>query len=264
MTEQSLQILGVPLNGTNLAEVLEKIRVAIKNEAKLVIFTPNPEFLVLASRNPAFKNLLNQSDINIPDGIGLIWASKFLKTKPLLKNRVAGVDLVSEIFQKGQESGWKIGVVGNRRGDIKEATKQIEILRQKFSNLQIANYQENERYDLILACQGMGEQERWVIDKQSLLLCSKQSLLLCSKQSLSLRDNGNKVMAKVFVGIGGSLDLISEFTKRAPRLIREIGLEWLWRLVHNPKKHFARVVNAIIVFPWLVIREKLKTMANGK
>lgn len=233
MTEQSLQILGVGLSGTNLVEVLEQIRVSIKNEAKLVIFTPNPEFLVLASKNTTFKNLLNQSDINIPDGIGLIWASKFLKTKPLLTKRVAGVDLVRELFIKGQEKGWKFGVSGARCGNLEEANKQIEKLRQKFPNLQIANYEDNKEYDIVLACQGMGEQEEWIIN------------------------NKDKVDAKVFIGIGGSLDLLSGFTKRAPDIVRKIGLEWLWRLLSNPRKHFGRVVNAVIVFPWLVFKTKL-------
>jgi exopolysaccharide biosynthesis WecB/TagA/CpsF family protein len=232
MTEQGLQILGVGLSGTNLVEVLGKIQEAIRNEAKLVIFTPNPEFLVLASRNPSFKKLLNQSDINIPDGIGLIWASRFLKTKPLLRNRVTGVDLVKELLIKGQEKGWKIGVVGNRRGDLKEAINQIEKLKIKYQNLKIGIFDEKEKYDIILACQGMGKQERWIMD------------------------NKNRVNSKVFIGVGGSLDLLSGFTKRAPDLVRKIGFEWLWRLLSNPKKHFGRVVNAAVVFPWLVFKSR--------
>jgi N-acetylglucosaminyldiphosphoundecaprenol N-acetyl-beta-D-mannosaminyltransferase len=235
MIQPTLQILGVGLNGTSTSSVLEKIESAIKNEAKLVIFTPNPEFLVLASRDSSFKYLLNQADINIPDGVGLLWASKFLKTQPLLKTRVAGVDLVKELFVKGQELGWKFGVVGNRRGDVKEAEEQIEKLRQEFPNLQIANYEDGKKYDIVLACQGMELQERWIIE------------------------NKDKVNAKVFIGVGGSLDLLSGFTKRAPNIVRKMGLEWLWRLVGNPKKHFGRVVNAVVVFPWLVLKERIKS-----
>ena len=230
MTEQSFQILGVCLNGTSTSSVLEKIEAAIENEARMVIFTPNPEFLVLASSDPSFKNLLNQADINIPDGVGLLWASRFLKTDPILKNRVAGVDLVKELLVKGQEKGWKFGVVGNRRGDVVEAEEQIGMLRKKFSNILITNIQINNKYDIVLACQGMGEQERWIMD------------------------NKNKVNAKVFIGVGGSLDLLSGFTKRAPNIVIKMGLEWLWRLMSNPRKHFGRVVNAVFVFPWLVLK----------
>jgi exopolysaccharide biosynthesis WecB/TagA/CpsF family protein len=230
MIQPTLQILGVGLNGTSTSSVLEKIESTIKNEAKLIVFTPNPEFLVLASRDSSFKNLLNQADINIPDGVGLLWASKFLKTEPLLKTRVAGVDLVKELFVKGQEKGWKFGIVGNRRGNIEEANKQIEKLRQEFPNILITNIQINQKYDIVLACQGMEKQERWIIE------------------------NMNKGNSKVFIGVGGSLDLLSGFVKRAPNIVRKMGLEWLWRLVGNPRKHFKRVVNAVVVFPWLVFK----------
>jgi N-acetylglucosaminyldiphosphoundecaprenol N-acetyl-beta-D-mannosaminyltransferase len=240
MIEPSLQILGVGLNGTELVEVLEKIESTIKNEAKLVIFTPNPEFLVLASENSSFKDLLNEADINIPDGVGLLWASKFLKTEPLLKSRVAGVDLVNEIFQKAQKLEWKIGVVGNRRGDIKEAEEQIEKLKVQNEKLKIEIFDEKEKYDIILACQGMGKQEGWIIE------------------------NKDKVSAKVFIGVGGSLDLLSGFTKRAPSIVRKMGLEWLWRLMSNPRKHFGRVFNAVVVFPWLIIKEKTRQIINCK
>lgn len=238
MTQQSLQILNIPLSGTSTSSVLIKIEENLKNEAKLVIFTPNPEFLVLASKNPDFKKLLNQSDINIPDGIGLIWASQFLKTKPLLTKRVAGIDLVKELFIKGQERGWKFGVVGNRRGDLKEAKEQIEKLKAQNEKLKVEMFDEKEKYDIVLVCQGMERQERWIMD------------------------NKNKVNAKVFIGIGGSLDLLSGFTKRAPEIVRKMGLEWLWRFVGNPRKHFGRVINAVIVFPWLIIREKLRKLRN--
>jgi UDP-N-acetyl-D-mannosaminuronic acid transferase (WecB/TagA/CpsF family) len=233
MIQPTLQILGVGLNGTSTDLVLRKIEESLENEAKLVIFTPNPEFLVLASRDSSFKKLLNLADINIPDGIGLIWASKFLKTDPILKNRIVGVDLVKDLFIKGQEKGWKFGVVGARRGNIEEAEEQIEKLRQEFPDLLITNIQINQKYDIVLVCQGMEKQENWIIE------------------------NKDKVSAKVFIGVGGSLDLLSGFTKRAPNIVRKMGLEWLWRLVGNPRKHFGRVANAVIVFPWLVLKAKL-------
>lgn len=233
MTEQSLHVLNIPLTSGSTGEVLEKIEKNLKNEANLVIFTPNPEFLVLASKDPVFKDLLLQADLNLPDGIGLVWASQFLKTKPVLKERVSGVDLVEQLFILGQRKSWKFGVVGNRRGDVKQAEEQIGKLIIKFPNCQIANFTESQKFDIVLACQGMGKQERWIID------------------------NKNKGNGTIFIGVGGALDLLSGDIKRAPVWVQNIGLEWLWRLMSNPRKHFRRVINAVIVFPWLVIREKL-------
>ena len=80
----------------------------------------------------------------------------------------------------------------------------------------------------------MGEQEKWIIDHK------------------------DKVWAEVFIGAGGSLDLLSGFAKRAPKMVRKLGLEWFWRLLNRPSRHWRRVINAVVVFPWLVFREKIR------
>lgn len=85
----------------------------------------------------------------------------------------------------------------------------------------------------MLACHGMVKQEEWILE------------------------NKDKISAKLFIGIGGSLDFLTGFSTRAPQIVRKIGLEWLWRGLTKPG-HFKRIWTATVVFPWLIFREKFK------
>jgi N-acetylglucosaminyldiphosphoundecaprenol N-acetyl-beta-D-mannosaminyltransferase len=212
-SDNRVKILGVRVDSTSITEVLKRILQRKKEGKKTVIFTPNPEFLVFAWENPWFRKVLNSADILLPDGVGLLLAAKILG-KPL-KGRVAGADLVGELLKLANEKGWRVGIVGARRGATDERKRQVEILRQKYPGAKIVCLEETpkwerEKWDIIFACQGMGEQERWIVK------------------------NLNKIPAGVFLGAGGSLDYLTGFAPRAPLFIRKIYFEWLFRLLIQP------------------------------
>jgi N-acetylglucosaminyldiphosphoundecaprenol N-acetyl-beta-D-mannosaminyltransferase len=239
MTRNIAQILKVRINSTPLAGVLSQILTFVasprlQGSKPLVVFTPNPEFLVAASRNQAFRHLLNQSDINVPDGFGLIWLSRFLG-QPLAE-RVSGADLVAELLSIGSEKKWAVGIAGARRGDEEESTKVIDRLKEIYPGLTIVNLDKTKlgtgKFEIVLACHGMGKQERWIME------------------------NKNRVQAKVFIGIGGALDFLTGFARRAPRWMQQTGFEWLWRALQRPG-HLKRVWTAVVVFPYLAIKEEL-------
>lgn len=235
MHGQSLQLLGIRLNSTSLESVLNLIVEKIASDKKLWLVTPNPEFLVAAQQDEEFKRRLNQADLAIPDGVGLLLASWFLGTKPRLAKRVAGADVVERILVIAGQRGWNIGVVGARRGERQEIETLIKNLKLKIENLHIEAQEltpgwEKKKHDIVFACQGMGEQERWI------------------------EQNWQKAQAKIFVGVGGSLDFFSGFAARAPVWIRRMGLEWFWRLVSQPWR-WRRQVN-LLKFVWLVLKER--------
>ena len=234
---QALQILGVRVNSTSTSSVLCLISSKISHKNSFFVVTPNPEFIVTAQGNEEFRKILNSADLAIPDGVGLILASRFLGTKPLLKKRITGADLVEKVLELGEKENWKIGVVGARRGEIKEIKEMMSRLKQRYPKLKVEALELIEDwpkrgYQIILACQGMGKQERWIWENQK------------------------KVKGVCFLGIGGSLDRLVGITPRAPETIRRLGLEWFWRLISNPS-HFSRVWTACVIFPWLVLKEKM-------
>ncbi len=238
MTGQTLQILGVGVNSTSMGLVLSFIRENFAQKRGFYLVTPNPVFIVKAQKDKKFKKILNQADLSIPDGFGLILASRFLKTKPRLEKRITGADLVKKILEIAQKENWKIGLVGTRRGEKKEIKKLLNRLRQKYPKLNvealelIKNWPKKD-FQLILVAYGMGKQERWIWE------------------------NRDKAKGVGFLAIGRSLDFLTGFSQRAPDWMRKLGLEWLWRLIQEPS-HIKRVYLACFVFPWLVLKEKFK------
>jgi len=231
------QILGVTLDSTTLDQVLTEVETRVKNHQKTLIVTPNPEFLVFSQKNQWFKKILNSAAVAIPDGIGLILASWWLKTEPRLTRRIAGADLIARLLDLANQNHWQVGVIGARAGKESERKKLIAELAKKYSQAQIAaledtiNWQK-KKWVLVLACQGMGEQEKW------------------------LWQHFSKIKADIFIGVGGSLDFLAGFSQRAPVFLRGLGLEWLWRLARRPKRHLKRIWKACVVFPYLIVAQE--------
>lgn len=245
--DDTIKILGIRLNGTSISSVLAEADKSIRQRRKFFIVTPNPEFLVRAQADSEFKRILNSADLAIPDGFGLVLASWFLRTSPRITQTVYGADVVELILDKARSAGWRVGVVGARKGMAAEQKLTLIRLRARYSNLNIEclelieDWQGNPPaggWEVILAAQGMGEQEKWIAD------------------------NMGRTRAWVFMGIGGSLDFLTGFSRRAPLAWRNLGLEWLWRLLQRPRHHFKRIINAVIVFNWLVLKEKLRQFSE--
>lgn len=231
--DNTRKILGVAICSTTLEEVLKKICRAIKEKRKIFVATPNPEFLVFAHEHPWFKKILAKADISLPDGIGLIWAGKILGL--LIKERVTGADLAEKLMILANKNRWRVGIIGARRGVKEEREKLVINLKKKYPNSFIDILEDtplgtSKKWEIIFACQGMGEQERWIVD------------------------NLKKMNALVFIGAGGSLDFLGGFASRAPFCIRKIGFEWLWRLIHEPWRWRRQL--KLIKFLWLVLKER--------
>jgi len=239
---QKTDILGVKIDLVSREQATKAILEKIEKEEKFWVVTPNPEFVVVAQKDKEFKNILNKADLSLPDGFGLVLASRILGVKPL-KERVSGADIVGDLLDQAAVRHWKIGIVGSRRGkkeEIKTLINKLQVLNNPYrvNKLQIEAQEltpdwERNKYDLIFACQGMGKQERWI------------------------RENHKKIDASLFMGVGGSLDFYAGFVKRAPEGIRQLGFEWAWRLTQEPAAHLKRVWIAVVIFMWLVIKKKI-------
>lgn len=238
LSGKSLQILNVGLNSTSYVSVLEFITEKAALNSSFYLVTPNPAFLVKAQEDKEFRQILNQADISLPDGVGLIWASRFLGTKPRLKERITGADLVKKLLETAQREGWKIGIVGARRGEKKEVRELLNRVKRKYPRLKVEALElvknwPRRNYQLILVAYGMGKQEKWIWE------------------------NRKKVKGVGFLAIGRSLDFLTGFSRRASYWMRKLGLEWLWRLIQEPA-HIKRVYRSCVVFPWLVLKEKFR------
>lgn len=230
------KILGVFIDSTQPELLIEDFLWAIENGEKRFVVTPNPEFLVLAHQNQWFKDILNEADLSIPDGVGLIFASRFLQTRPQLSRRIAGADLAADLLRLADQKKWRVGIIAARQGDQKQSKKLLASLQREYPGAMISN--SHRGADLVFACHGMGEQEKWIAE------------------NIAGAPKG------VFIGLGGSLDFLTGFARRAPFTWRQLGIEWLWRFFQRPARHARRLYHACLIFPYLVIKEGLGVCAK--
>ena len=244
---KKVDILGVGIDNLSLQEVLEKVTHFLQSANQHFIVTPNPEFLVAANKDKQFKEILNYADIAVSDGVGLLYAAKFNKKKLV---RVTGADLIWAISElaNGQTKPWPVYLLGAGEGI---AMKTAEILSKQFLNLKIAGAQSGgevtlsaTNYDLINEIN---------LTKPKILFVAFGQI----KQEKWIFNNLDKLPSvKLAIGVGGAFDYLSGATPRAPSFLQSLGLEWLYRLIQEPKR-WQRIVNAIIIFPALVIKERL-------
>ncbi|KKR06964.1 MAG: teichoic acid biosynthesis protein, N-acetylglucosaminyldiphosphoundecaprenol [Candidatus Peregrinibacteria bacterium GW2011_GWC2_39_14] len=255
-------ILDVPFDKKTKQEALNVILSWLKENKKCHIATPNPEFLLEAQKNQRFKKILNETDLNIPDGIGILWAATYLQNpkllkgikllisllfhqkscKKILKERVSGADLMLDICEKVANTPHKIFLLGACEGIAKKAS---ENLLKQFPALKIVGtYAGNPN-------------EKNLVEK---INSSKANIIFVAygapKQEIWIHENLPKLTnVKLAMGVGGAFDFIAKSKKRAPKFMRNIGLEWLFRLIQEPKR-IKRIWNAVIKFPYTVTKKR--------
>lgn len=269
MNTNSFKILKVRFDKTTLEEASNKAIIWAKGKTKKQICTPNPEIILEAQKNPKYLKILNNSDLNVPDGIGIIWANKFLRNKSKLKSfkvlkwfislaaipfsknkefpRVTGVDLMQAICKKSSKEKLKIFLLGAGNGVAEKVKDKLEKKCKgiKITGTYSGSPAESEEKEIIKK-----------IDK------SNAEILFVAfgapKQEIWIAKNIKKLKSvKVAMGVGGSFDFITGIRKRAQKWLQKTGLEWLYRVIQQPSR-FKRIYNATIKFPIKILKNSLK------
>jgi len=249
-----IKILNIKISTLSKVEILGFIKNNLIENKKIFIATPNPEFLLEANKNEKFKNILNSTDLNIPDGIGIIYASNILNTSPKIKERRAGSDLTLEIIKIAKDLNKKIFLLG---GNDEE---QLELVKNKIGNEIVLDYDIGfEKIDWDNNLNPNEEKNNLLINK---INNSNAEIIFVAfgapKQEYWIYENLNKLKnIKLAIGIGGTFDFIAGYKKRAPVWMQKTGLEWLFRLIQEPGR-FKRIFNAVIIFPIKIIISKFK------
>ena len=232
-----LSIMGVRIDNLSMNEVLKIAEEKIEKDEQYIIYTPNTEFIMMCQKDKEFLNLMNESDINIPDGIGLIYAGK-IKKHPL-KEKVGGYDLSVNLLKMANDKGLKLYVVGGKPG-VAEAA--MENVREKYPGIKIVGAQHGYFKGTHLGKKGH-EEELAVIED----INKHQPHILfvgfgAKKQELWIEYNKDLINANVIIGNGGTLDGLAGIVKRAPDIFIKLGLEWLYRLMKEPKRIKRQIV----------------------
>ncbi len=220
---KKVEILGVRIDNLTLEEILFNLEKKLCEENfKGYITTPNPEIILMTQKDKELLEIINNSYFVVPDGVGLILASKIIRNH--LKNRVPGIDLMIEICKLAERLNKSVCLVGLWKEAIVGA---ISELKKKFPKLIISNV---NKANIIFVGLGTPKQEKWI------------------KKNYNLLPN-----AKIFLTVGGAFEMIAGIKKRAPKFLRVLGLEWLWRFLLEPRKRFKRIIKAVIIFPFKVL-----------
>lgn len=225
-----ITILGVRIHTLSYQQIkdllVEQLRSPSKSGSWLVV-TPNPELVVYAQQDPEYKAILNQANLALPDGIGLVWVSR-----GRIQQRITGVDVLPLILHEAEQLGLSVGIV--YRTDGLATPDQITTgLHRQYPKLQLAFTDTDFTIvpDVIVVTIGYPEQEQWFHSR---------------KQRYQ--------QTRLVLAAGGAVDFLIGVQRRAPSWIQVFGVEWLWRLVHQPQR-WRRIVTAVIIFPWLILRQ---------
>ena len=232
------KFLGVRIDSFS-REDLERIFAEKLNGSKFChVATVNPEFLVTARKDEEFKRILNHTELNVCDGVGIQLMAKLLHGKKV--ERITGVHVAELLCKICAQERKSIFFLGGRGVAEIAAFK----MKEKYPNLKIAGFAEGKptqflekvrtaKPNAILVAYGAPAQEKW--------------LATYNKEIPSLR---------LGIGIGGTFDFWAGRFKRAPEFAQRMGLEWLWRLIQEPRVRGQRIWRAVFVFMNYVLRDK--------
>ena len=240
-----MDILGVRVDNLEKSEVLEKVSAFLNDPHFHQISTINPEFVLETRRDTNFKNILNASDLNVADGVGLAFA--FWRKKEKLKSRFAGADLMLSILEKAAEKNFPIFLATSSEGLSSWRETRTAILK-LHPHLKIFGAdltgRVTTRFSVSTLDKKLHEQGNWIV------FCNFGAPF----QELFLKNQKNDRI-RLAMGVGGSFDYLTGKIRRAPVFMRKFGLEWLWRFLRQPWR-LGRILRAVIVFPVRVILGK--------
>ncbi|MDY3013900.1 MAG: WecB/TagA/CpsF family glycosyltransferase [Evtepia sp.] len=215
------EIMGVSFDDLTLEEAVRTGEALAEGPDFSYVVTPNPEIVNMARQAEDYKTILNQAALVLPDGIGVVYAARILG-RPL-KGRVPGIDFASGLLDRLKGTQRRLFLLGAKPGVAEQAA---ENLKQRYPGLVICGTHDGyfqdagpvveairaAEADVVFVCLGAPKQERW------------------------MARYGPQTGARLMVGLGGVLDVYAGNVKRAPEVWQKAGMEWLYRLLHQPSR----------------------------
>ncbi|MGQ9892506.1 MAG: WecB/TagA/CpsF family glycosyltransferase [Roseiflexus sp.] len=235
-------ILGVAIDDVLMDEAIAAVARFIGEGGPHQIVTVNPEFVMEAQRNRAFRRVLAAADLATPDGFGIILAARWRRTP--LRGRVTGIDLTERIAAEAAQRGWSLFLLGAAPG---VAERAAAALQRANPGLRIAG------------CYAGSPRPADEPSIRERILAAKPDVLLVAyghpAQDLWIARNQPLLRVPVAIGVGGTFDELAGVVPRAPVPVQRLGLKWLYRLIVQPWR-WRRIMTAAPIFLWAVLRER--------
>lgn len=216
-----IDILGVPFDNVTMDGAVDLAMEAVSARQGAYVVTPNPEIVMAAREDPALMDAVRGAALVLPDGIGVIYGGKILGTP--LKEKTPGIDFAAKVMERLSQTGGSVFLFGAKPGVAEQAAENLQV---RFPGLTVAGTHDgyftddgpivdaiNEaKPDLLLVCLGSPKQELW------------------------MAQHAGRLNVGLMAGLGGSLDVFAGVVERAPERWQKLGLEWLYRLLKEPKR----------------------------
>ena len=241
-----VNILGLPIDNCTMDEALHKIVGYVEEHQFSFAATPNVDCVMKARKDPDLRNLYDKANLVVADGVPLLWASRLLGVP--LQERVNGTDLFERTCELAAQRGYSVYLLGGNPGAARDASKRLSA---RLPGLRIAGW-ECPPY-------GFGQDVNENFKVQRRVRKSGAHILFLGfgtpKQEKWISKYGREAGVAFAVGVGISFSFVSGEIKRAPLWMQHVGLEWLWRLLKEPKRLWKRYLVEDIPFFYLLLVE---------
>ncbi|MDX1640824.1 MAG: WecB/TagA/CpsF family glycosyltransferase [Balneolaceae bacterium] len=244
-----VNILGTRVSRYNLSETVELMTDAIQNQKKLRIAVTPVNCILWARKNSRLREIYNSAEIVTADGVPVVWASKLFK-KPI-RGRVTGLDLLPEFAKVAASKNFSFFFLGAAEG---VGERLARALQDNYPGLNIAG-----TYSPPFAVKFSEEENERIIDKVNranpdVLWVS----LTAPKQDYWIASHFDKLNVSVAIGVGAAFDVVAGNVKRSPEWMQKWGLEWLFRLIQEPRRLARRYLFEAPVFLPLIVKQAIQ------
>lgn len=234
---QPISIMGIPVHQVTVAGSRQKVISFIEAGQKgKTVYSINPEILMAAQKNKELATALNKGTLNLPDGVGVVWAGKILgQTLPA---RVPGIDLLEALLADCASNSYKIFLFGGKEGVAARAALKIK--------------NRHPGINVVGTRQGYFSPKDLPSIREAIADGAPHILLVglgCPRQEAFIYNEALSLEIPVTMAVGGSFDVLAGDVRRAPAIFRKLGLEWFYRLISQPKRW-----RRIIILPRFVCR----------
>ncbi|MEZ5162827.1 MAG: WecB/TagA/CpsF family glycosyltransferase [Fimbriimonadaceae bacterium] len=239
---ERISVLGIPVSNVNMGRAVDLIDQLVQSGDSHIVTTADSSGIVIAKSDPELTKIYQEASLVTPDSYGVVWG---LKKAGIQADRVTGVDLVDRLFKLSAEKGYRVFLLGAEPGIADAAAERIRLLHPGINIVGthhgffpatddefVAQEVAPHKPDILIVAMGIPRQEKFITHTMPI------------------------IKAKVGIGVGGTLDVYSGRAKRAPKLIQKMRMEWLWRVILNPKKLSKTMM--LPRFAWMLLTEKKK------
>jgi N-acetylglucosaminyldiphosphoundecaprenol N-acetyl-beta-D-mannosaminyltransferase len=240
-TAERVDVLGCRIDPVDMESAVSRCDTYVRERAHAQHMAVNAAKIVSSRRHRELQRLINQSDIVTADGQAVVWASRLLGAP--LPSRVTGIDLMQQLLALAERRGYRVFLLGARPEVLETAVRR---LRARHPRLTMAGWRDGY----------FSREEEPEVAAE--IRAARPDLLFVAmptpRKEYFLGRWGSELGVPFSMGVGGGLDVIAGGTRRAPRALQRLGLEWAFRVAQEPRRLWRRYLITNTAFVWLTVR----------